>query len=442
MTQKRPNVVLVFSDQQRADTLGCYKNPMGLTPNLDSLAEQGIRFENAFTNQPLCGPARSCLWTGKYATTTGVWKNGFGIKTDETTVAKLLKQSGYRTGYIGKWHLSPREKGHGFVPEEYRGGFEDLWESSNVLEFTSHPYEGSIYDKGGEEIRFKDVYRVDFLTERAVKFIQETDRNSPFFLVLSFIEPHQQNDWGRMVGPEGYAEKFKNPYVPADLKALPGDWQEQLPDYYGGIKRVDECMGKIVSTLKENDLFDNTFIIYMSDHGCHFKTRNTEYKRSCHESSIKIPLIMAGYGCNKPRLATEFSQIVDIAPTILDVSGLKIPEEMEGKSLKKVMKGHAENWENDAFIQLSEYRTGRAIRTDRWKYCAIDPLKEGTIHSSSGEYTEYQIYDLYSDPYELVNLAGRTEYTEIAGSLKDLLQKKIKQIEDRDAVILPASVYP
>lgn len=435
-------MLLIFSDQQRADTLGCYKSPMGLTPNLDILAGQGVRFENAFTNQPVCGPARSCLFTGKYATTTGVWRNGLGIKTDETSVAALLNEAGYRTGYIGKWHLSPHEKGKDVVPEEHRGGFKDLWEAANVLESTSHPYEGSIYDKDGNEIKFKDIYRVDFLTERTVKFVRDTGGNSPFFLAVSFLEPHQQNDWQKMAGPEGYAENFRNPHVPPDLKFFPGDWQEQLPDYYGGIKRIDECVGKTIEALKEKGLYENTIIIYTSDHGCHFRTRNTEYKRSCHDASIKIPLIMAGPGCNNSRAIPEFAQIVDVAPTILDLCGLEIPAGTEGTSLKKTMDGRAVQWKNEVFIQLSEYRTGRAIRTDRWKYCAVDPSQEGNKHSFSEQYNEYQIYDLYSDPCELVNLAGRFEYTEIAGSLRELLKKRIKEIEGRDAAIVPAPVYP
>jgi len=437
----RPNIILIFSDQQRADTLGCYKNPMGLTPNLDKLAQEGVRFENAFTNQPVCGPARGCLFTGKYATTMGVWRNGLGINPGERTSASILSKAGYQSAYIGKWHLAPKDAcNNGAVPPEYRGGFGDLWEGVNTLESTTHPYEGVIYDEKGDEIRFKDTYRVDFLTERTIRFIRERDREKPFFLSLSFLEPHQQNDWKRMAGPDGYARQLQNPYVPPDLKFFPGDWQEQLPDYYACVRRIDECTGKIIGALKESGDYENTVIIYTSDHGCHFKTRNTEYKRSCHEASIRIPLIVSGPGCEKSVQPRNFASIVDITPTILELAGEEIPGDAEGKSLKGILAGENPPWEDEIFIQISGYMTGRAIRTPRWKYCAATPQKAGRAFSET--YTEYQLYDLYSDPWELVNLAGRSGYREISEVLRHKLSRKIEDTEKRKADILPPLLYP
>jgi len=430
------NIILIFSDQQRADTLGVNSCPLNLTENIDALGKEGINFQFAFTNQPVCGPARSCLFTGKYATETGVWKNGFGIREDEITVAKLLKEKGYKTGYVGKWHLSPHQEGAGAVGEKYRGGF-DFWRVANVPEHTSHPYEGFIYDEDNKEIKFEDIYRVDFYTEKAIEFLKETEK--PFFLTLSFLEPHQQNDWGKMVAPKGYAEKYKNPYVPPDLKFFPGDWYEQLPDYYGAIKRIDECVGKIVDFLKEKEIFENTVIIYTSDHGCHFKTRNTEYKRSCHEGSVRIPLIIGG-GVEQRGNITDMVQIIDIPATILDIAGIEMPEHIRGKSLFKIAKG--EDKHKEIFIQISEYMTARAIRTERWKYCVVAPDKNGGKDSCSEKYIEYQLYDLYSDPYELINLAGRSEYKEIAESLRERLKEKIKEVENIEVEIEEAKLYP
>ncbi|MCS7181204.1 MAG: sulfatase-like hydrolase/transferase [bacterium] len=432
----KKNIILIFSDQQRGDTLGLNNCPLYLTPNIDNLGKEGINFEYAFTNQPVCGPARSCLFTGKYATETGVWRNGIGIKPEELTIAKLLKENGYKTAYIGKWHLSPHEKGIGPVPNEYRGGFE-YWKGANVLEHTSHPYEGEIYDEKNNLIKFKDVYRVDFLTEKAIEFIKETKQ--PFFLTISYLEPHQQNDWNKVVAPEGYKEIFKNPYVPADLKFFPGDWFEQLPDYYGCIKRIDECVGRILEILKDLNLFENTIIIFTSDHGCHFRTRNGEYKRSCHESSIRIPLVIGG-GIEKKGNIKEMVQLIDIPKTILEIADAKIPESFKGKSLIKIAEGKTKH--EEIFIQISESMVARAIRTERWKYCVVASEKDGWNDSNSNFYEEYQLYDLYSDPYELVNLAGRREYKEISENLRERLKRKIKEIEGIEVEIKQRKLYP
>lgn len=432
----KKNIILIFSDQQRGDTLGINGCPLNLTTNIDNLGKNGINFEYAFTNQPVCGPARSCLFTGKYATETGVWKNGIGIKPEEKTIAKLLKENRYETAYIGKWHLSPKEKGIGPVPEEFRGGFE-YWKTSNVLEHTSHPYEGEIYDEKNNPIKFKDVYRVDFLTEKAIEFIKKT--NQPFFLTISYLEPHQQNDWNKMVAPEGYREIFKNPYVPPDLKFFPGDWFEQLPDYYGAIKRIDECVGKIIEILEKLNLFENTIIIFTSDHGCHFRTRNAEYKRSCHESSVRIPLVIGG-AVEKKGNVKEIVQLIDIPKTILEIANIKIPETFRGKSLFRILEGKEKH--DEIFIQISESMVGRTIRTERWKYCVVAYDKEGGRDSNSDIYEEYQLYDLYSDPYELINLAGRKEYREISENLRERLIRKIKEVEKIEVEIIPRKIYP
>ncbi len=199
----KPNVLLVISDQYRWDFICGYgHNPMDFTPNLDAMLRRGTAFQNAFTNQPLCSPARSCLLTGMYATQTGVWKLGPGLRPDAVTLATILRGAGYTTNYIGKWHLAPNspndEASHGPVPLQYRGGFDDLWQASNELERTSHAYSGTMWDGDGKPMTFDGIYRVDWLTDLAVKFLKQK-QDKPFFLVLSQLEPHQQNDISRTI---------------------------------------------------------------------------------------------------------------------------------------------------------------------------------------------------------------------------------------------------
>ena len=155
-----PNILFIFSDQQRWDTCGCYGQPLDVTPNLDRMAAEGVRFEHAFTCQPVCGPARACLQTGKYATEVGCHTNHRMLPLDEKTMAQWFSEAGYEVGYIGKWHLAscgPRGGPDDFrvkpVPPERRGGYEDYWLASDVLEFTSHSYDGHMFDGDSEQAR-------------------------------------------------------------------------------------------------------------------------------------------------------------------------------------------------------------------------------------------------------------------------------------------------
>ena len=206
-----------------------------------------------------------------------------------------------------------------------------MWEASNLLEFTTHPYEGEIYDGEGTPIRYSDQYRVDFLTGRTVRFLRQMQRE-PFLLVVSIYEPHYQDDLNRTVAPTGYAERYANPFVPQDLRFYPGDWQRELPDYYGCVARLDEAVGTILQTLSELELEENTIVVFTSDHGCHFHTRNPWNKYSAHDSSIRVPLAVQGPGFNRSLVIRQLTSHVDFAPTLLDMAGIPVPETMQGHS--------------------------------------------------------------------------------------------------------------
>ena len=441
----RPNIILIISDQFRWDCLGANgRTPLNLTPHIDAMALEGTNFANAMTPQPVCGPARACLFTGQYATRTGVWRNAIALPTDAVTLAKLLRAAGYTANYIGKWHLAPTVASDpatlGPVPPQYRGGFGDFWEGCNVLERTSHPYEGSIWDAAGREITFTNQYRVDFLTDRVIRFLDSAARE-PFFLVISYLEPHYQNDCNCFVAPKGYADRYRNSYVPPDLSFFPGDWRAQLPDYYGCIASVDENVGRLRQELSARRLTDRTVVSFVSDHGCHFRTRNQEYKRSAHESSIHVPLVINGPRFNRSRTVQALVSHLDIAPTLLDVAGLHIPESMQGRSLLPLAEaGDSAGLSSEVFVQISESMTGRALRTSRWTYVVVVP--DGISRDSAQQYVEYQLYDLVADPHQLVNLAGRSETREISTTLRDRLRARMADAGEAPAEIHPASLYP
>ena len=454
---RHPNVIIIHADQMRWDTVGAHGlNPMGLTPNLDAMAKRGTLFAQAITNQPVCAPSRACLWTGQYPARHGVWRNGIGIARDATTLATVLREQGYTANYIGKWHLA--EHSMGPVPAQDRGGFLNLWEASNVLEFTSHAYDGDLYDADGKPLHFADTYRVDFMTQRVVNFLQNQGKE-PFLLAVSYIEPHYQNDQNSSVAPKGYEERYANPFVPHDLRFFPGDWPNQLPKYYGCIARIDEAVGTILTALRRLGLDENTIVVFTSDHGCHFRTRNTEYKRSAHESSVHVPLIIQGPKFNRSRVVQELVGMVDITPTILDAVGAPIPTSMQGRSALPLVEGNAEGWRNEVFIQTAEFMVSRALRTEQWTYVVgvpkqhgqkpSDPADRYTQHAPhnltggwtpaafSDHYAEYQLYDLYSDPHQLLNLAGRDGTLEIAESLRQRLVSRMEEIGDKVAEISP-----
>ena len=443
-TEDRPNVLVVFTDQQRWDTVGAYGSPLDLTPNLDAAAEDGTVFERAITSQPVCGPTRACLQTGQYGTTHGAYRNGI-VPEAEATIAEAFGDAGYETGYVGKWHLANTSTDP--VPEDRRLGYEDYWRAADALEHTSHPYEGVVYDGDGERCEF-DGYRVDALTEMAEEFLRR-DRDDPFFLTLSYLEPHHQNDMDDHVAPDGYAWRHRNPWVPPDLRdhAGRGDWYESLPDYYGIVERIDECYGRLLDVLASTEALQNTVVVFVSDHGSHFRTRNGEYKRSCHESSVRVPLVVRGPGFEGGNRVESPVSLVDLPPTLLDAAGIDPPESMEGNSavpLVEVERGERESvdWLGEVFVQISEAEVGRAIRTERWKYSVFDPEADGRSDAASDRYVERYLYDLASDPYELVNLAGRAEYREVADGLRERLLDRIESIEGDRPVIAPAPGYP
>jgi arylsulfatase A-like enzyme len=446
-TARRPNIIVYLADQFRADFVGANgQNPTTRTPNLDAMAARGTNFSGAICNQPVCSPSRSILMTGRYATETGVWHNARPIDPALPTLAGELRKAGYSANLIGKWHLAPSTEaeggGRGYVKPEYRGGFLDLWEGANEFEWTTHPYEGTIFDAEGKEITFRDEYRVDFVTDRAERFLRQT-HDKPFLLYISQLEPHFQNDEKRFVGPKGSSERFHDPFVPNDLKPLPGNWQSQLPDYYGCCEAIDKSVGHLVKVLEEQKLADDTIFLFTSDHGCHFMTRNEEYKRSPHNSSIRIPLIVQGPGFNGAMRLDEVVGNVNIMPTLLEAAGVTVPASVKGRSLLPLVKQPEarQSWPNRELVQISEAMTARALRTRDWTYCVIDAQGRRS-EKFSDRYVEYQMYSQAGDPFEQVNLAGRQEYRGRAAELREELKALMKAAGEPPAEIDPVKHYP
>lgn len=431
----RHNIIFYFSDQQRWDTVN-----EEVTPNLMQLAEDGVLFENSFTCQPVCGPARACLQTGVYATQNKCCFNGIPLPDNIKPLAEYFNDAGYETAYIGKWHLaSDRLPLIGFhcekepVPEERRGGYKDFWYASDVLEFTSHGYDGYVFNKENEKVEFKG-YRADCINDFALEYLDKKTSDSPFFMFVSHIEPHHQNDHGRYEGPRETVSKFKNYPLPEDLTFMKGDYKEMYPDYMAAINRIDENVGRLIQKLKEKNLYENTVIIYTSDHGSHFKTRNFEYKRCCHDSATHTPLIISGGAFRGGKVDGRLVSLIDLPPTLLDIAGIEIPDSYMGLSLS----GKEER--DCVFIQISESQCGRAIRTHKYKYSVRAPFASGMTAESSTVYVEEYLYDLENDPIEKHNLIKSRRYSAVRAELRAMLIREMENAGEARPHILPAPI--
>ncbi len=433
------NIIFYFSDQQRWDTVN-----EEVTPNLMKLADEGVLFENSFTCQPVCGPARSCLQSGMYATETGCYTNGIALPQDITPLAEYFNRAGYQTAYIGKWHLgSDKYPGIGVhcektaIPKDRQGKYQ-YWRAADCLEFTSHGYDGYVFDGDGNKIDFTG-YRADCINDFALEFLDKREKDKPFFLFVSQLEPHQQNDRNRFEGYKETIEKYKDYPLPDDLTFLKGDYKEMYPDYISAINRLDYNVGKLVAKLKQQGIYEDTIIIYTSDHGCHFKTRNMEYKRSCHESSIHTPLIIKGGGFEGGKRDNRLVSLIDLPPTMLSMAGIKTPPNFKGYDLTKET-DDPETHRKCVFMQISESQCGRAVRTDRFMYSVKDLNPTGYLHENSKVYFEDYLYDLKKDPIEKHNLVKDPKYAHVRRELKYLLLEEIRKAGEEAPVIFPALI--
>jgi arylsulfatase A-like enzyme len=427
----QPNVIVFFTDQQRWDTTGVHGNPMDLTPNFDAMARRGTHVAKSFTCQPVCGPARSCLQTGQYATETGCYRNGIPLPADAKTLAHHFNDAGYKTGYIGKWHLAGEEP----VTEPNRGGY-DYWLAANALEFTSDAYDFKVYDNDNEEVKLPG-YRVDAQTDAAIRFIDE-NKDNPFFLFVSYLEPHHQNHIDDYPPPDGYRERYTGGWIPPDLAALGGSTHQHLGGYYGMVKRLDEALGRYLDALKSLGLTENTILMYTSDHGCHFKTRNSEYKRTCHESALRLPTALQGPGFDGGGQLDDLVSLLDMPPTLLDAAGIEVPEVMQGRSIMPLVNREETEWPEEVFAQISEAQVGRTVRTQRWKYAVDAPDKNGGRDPGSDRYEEQYLYDLQADPYELTNLIGVESHRGVADVMKERLIRRMVEAGESAPEIVDA----
>ena len=420
-----PNIIFVFSDQQRYDTMGCTGNTMIETPAFDRLAAEGVLFEQAFSSCPICSPYRAQILTGRYSHQNGVLDNEYRLSDDQTTLAQALKAAGYRTCYVGKWHL-----GYGPYTPEKRYGFDEL-----VANNCQHNYFDVAYWRNEEGPIKVGQWAPAEETDLAIRFM-EAHRNSagdtPFFLMLSWGPPH----WPYDEYPEEY-----NVYTP-DAVDVPGNVpkqmeafaREEIADYYGNIAGLDAQMGRLMDWLEEIGLREDTIVCFSSDHGDHLSSHGygkpmdgwlhhskRASKATPYEESIHIPFILSyprRVGAGK--ITDVLFSSVDVMPTLLALAGVDVPTGVQGQDLSHAVLGGTGPSPDSVYLQILgpgwPHRGDwvgfwRGLRTDRWVYARW-------LHDEDA-----WLFDRENDPLEMTNLAGRPEHAEIQRQLEQRLQQ-------------------
>jgi len=341
------NVLFINTDQQRADTLGCYGNSRVQTPHLDSLAERGTIFTSCYVTQPVCSPCRSSMVTGLFPNATTVVDNNIPLPPDRFAWPRALHDAGYRTAYIGKWHLGVEPVTDYF--DVWRG-FETGWKHFIKEEpYYAAPGEmDSVFRKRIAENppavdEGKSVigrYRPDVETDYALEFIGE-NQSRPFGCWLSFYPPHTPKE-----APKENIALYRDHIHP-----------EEQAIYHAMVNRLDWNIGRILARLDELRLREKTLIVFTSDHGENFPFRwNNHYKRLCYDQAANVPLLVSMPGTLPQGVRTSaVVSIADLCPTILDVCGMDSPAGLHGESLKTLLTGDDSGWRNDAFIQNNPY---------------------------------------------------------------------------------------
>ena len=417
----RPNILYIFTDQQFAGAMSCAGNQELHTPAMDSLAETGVLFENAYCSQPLCTPSRGSMFTGRMPHETGIDFNGIPIPDEirDQSMGNLFEAAGYDCAYAGKWHL-PR----GSVDDEH--GFREL-------------------------IGFGDIG----LAEACIDYLKEP-KDRPFLLVASYDNPHNICEWARHQNlpygniprvptedcpnlPANFAippfepdairfEQAQQPLIYPTVNYSDEEWRHLRHAYFRLIEKVDAEIGKILDTVRDLGLDENTLIIFSSDHGDGHGSHHWNQKSALYEEQIRIPYIVSLKGATKGGHVDRshlVSNGLDIIPTICDYAGIEAPDGLRGRSVRSIAEtGAADEWRNQLVVETyfgeSQTKTrGRALRTNRYKY---------TVYSF-GMYRE-QLTDMENDHGEMVNLAANSKYREVLQEHRDQLQKWCEETGD------------
>jgi arylsulfatase A-like enzyme len=466
--ERRPNILLIFSDDHAAHAVGCYGSRINQTPNLDRIAKQGMRFANCLCTNALCGPSRAAVLTGKYSHRNGFFKNGDRFDGRQETMAKLLQGAGYQTAVIGKWHL-----------ESDPTGF-DYW---NIL-IGQGPYYNPPMIENGMRRKYEG-YTTDVLTDLTLNFLKhQRQPDKPFLVMYQHKAPHREwqpdamhfglykdtkvpepenlfddysgrgkaartqemtiarhlNDFDlKLTPPKGLSDAQLSPWLAAykeeneafQKAGLEGDalirwrYQRYIKDYLRCIAAIDDNVGRVLDYLDESGLADNTVVIYSSDQGFFLGEHGWFDKRFMYEESLRMPLMIRWPGKTKPGTVNhDLVSNLDFAETLLEVAGVAVPPDMQGRSLVPLLAGKTPgDWRQSHYYHYYEFPAVHSVqrhygvRTARHKLICFYQLDE------------WELYDLEKDPREMHNVYDDPQYAGVVRELKAELERLRRQYQ-------------
>lgn len=456
------NVLWIMADQMRADCAGFMGHPIVRTPDLDALAARGAVFENTFAQSPICTPSRVCYFTSRYVHAHGAWWNGVPMSRERVLLPEILRQSGYRTGLVGKLHFFPQDRDYGFDHRELHEEHlpTELSAYSRFLSDQRPPARGPAacteWSRHAAMVGTcqmdESIEETSWVADRTCALLRE-QTDQPFFLYASFIRPHSPyNPLPRFAKlyesvaieapPFSRGEYDRLPArirVVADSqgwdKLTPEDFAEMRRNYYALCSQVDENVGRILSCLEEQGLTESTIVVFAADHGDFVGEHGCFGKSHLWDGSLHVPLVICdprrGGGALRYRGLVE---TIDVMPTLLDLLGIAIPDTVQGESLTHVIDEPERSHRDAVFAGFASYSVHRgvhevleagvdpkivSVRTDRWKY----------IHyvDEAGE-----LYDLQDDPAERSNLFDDINTQPIREALREqLLNWQVRSNDNR-----------
>ncbi|ONI38478.1 hypothetical protein AN639_05580 [Candidatus Epulonipiscium fishelsonii] len=408
---KKPNVILVYPDQLRYDGLSCNGNKVLNTTNMDSLAQNGVNFNEAYTSYPLCCPFRASIMTGLYPHKNGMYSNHYPLRTDlPHYLPSLMKEEGYKTAWIGKWHLNGGRKFER-VPKEYWCGFDEL-----IGYGRGHHYIDSLYYRNEDEIPYKsDKYEPTYQTEHLMDFIDRSiEEDKPFMGMICYGPPHPPVE----MQPEEWKTKFSPAQIDLPI-TVPDDTKDKakkyIAQYYGMIELIDKEIGRIMDHLKEKEVFEDTIFIVVSDHGDMCGEYGMFEKSIFYSSASHVPLII--HYPNGIKKDTQINQLVDplidITPTILDLCDIHVPETMDGYSMKTMLTtGEDKDFRDFVYYQIIPLPTelcDQMDRPDRKPY-AERGFRTKDVMYVEKENVPFALFDYTREKLEFMNCIDNYKY--------------------------------
>ncbi len=425
---RRPNLLYVFSDEHRGVSMPGQQFNEAYTPNLERFASQGMTFTNCTSNYPVCSPYRAILMSGRWPYQTGIIDNAIQLSPNEVSLGETFRRAGYRTGYIGKWHLSPGDEGGVFIPKgPNRMGFEDwhVWAHTNQHYDTSFTFNPDT----GEKIQPKG-YNATLMTNQGIDFI-ERHRSEPWMLMISWNPPHPNYRDAPPDQTKRYdadALKFRpnvglgsgpNPQITERLR-------ENFQGYYGHISAVDAEFGRLMKKLDETGQADNTIVVYSADHGDMMGSHGYGGKRLPWEESCRVPFLLRCPGVAAPgSKASGLFSAVDIYPTMCGIAGVPVPGHCVGRDLSAAVRGQDAGFPESSF--LMHIQKTHASGGERNPAPLFRGVRTATHTYAIAWNGRWCLYDNREDPYQVHNLiedAGRAKLrSELDGVVLDWLKK-------------------